>query len=175
MSDAQNLVLYVASYDDTASAQADFESLKVAEGPDLVVVESVVLSRDADGKVDVSSKGTGITGGGALLGGGAGLVVGLFAPPLLAATAVGAGIGAVIGHLTKKHEEKKLGVDMEEYLPPNSSAVVVVLDDVYLDGVQNALGKASKSINKAIDNDDYDALQKALAKGSDEVTDAVDS
>ncbi len=175
MSDAQNLALYVASYDDSTTAEADYESLKAAEGPDLAVVESVVMSRDADGKVSVSSTGTGITGSGAVVGGGAGLVVGLFAPPLLAATAVGAGIGAVVGHLTKKHEEKKLGVDLEEYLPPDSSAVVVIVDDTYVDRVQNALGKATKSVNKAIDNDDYEALQKALAKGSDEVTDAVDS
>jgi len=175
MSDAQNLVLYVASYLDAATAEADYESLKAAEGADLAVVESVVMSRDADGKVSVSSHGSGITGAGAVVGGGAGLVVGLFAPPLLAATAVGAGIGAVVGHLSKKHEEKKLGVDLEEYLPPNSSAVVVVIDDVYLDRVQKALGKATKSVNKAIDDNDYEALQKALAKGGDDVADAVDS
>ena len=102
-------------------------------------------------------------------------MVGLFSPPLLAATAVGAGMGAVIGHLTRKHGEKMLGVDLEEYLPPNSSAVVVVLDDTYLDGVQHALGKASRSSDKAIDNDDCEALQKALAEGSDEVSDAVGS
>ena len=175
MSDAPNLVLYAASYDDSATAEADYESLKAAEGADLSVEESVVMSRDADGKVSVSSHGSGVTGAGAVVGGGAGLVVGLFAPPLLAATAVGAGIGAVVGHLTKKHEEKKLGVSLEEYLPENSSAVVVIIDDVYLDRVQKALGKAGKHVSKAIDNDDYEALQKALAKGSDEVADAVDS
>ena len=48
-------------------------------------------------------------GGGAVLGGTAGLVVGLFAPPLLAATAIGAGIGAVVGKLSKKHHEKEFG------------------------------------------------------------------
>ena len=40
-----------------------------------------------------------IVGGAATLGGGVGLLVGLFAPPLLAATAVGAGIGAIVGGL----------------------------------------------------------------------------
>ena len=175
MSDAQNLVLYVASYDDSATAEADYESLKAAEGADLAVVESVVMSRDAAGEVSVSSHGSGITGAGAVVGGGAGLVVGLFAPPLLAATAVGAGIGAVVGHLSKKHEEKKLGVSLDEYLPANSSAVVVIIDDVYLDRVQKALGKATKNVNKAIDNNDYEALEKALAKGSDDVADAADS
>ena len=37
--------------------------------------------------------------------GGVGLVVGLFAPPLLAATAVGAGVGAVAGKFAKHRIE----------------------------------------------------------------------
>ena len=110
------------------------------------------MSRDADGKVAVSEKGTPQVAGGAVLGGTAGLVVGLFAPPLLAATAVGAGIGAVVGRLSKRHEEKELGVELEEYLAPGTSAVVVVADDVYADKVENALVKADKRVNKAIDS-----------------------
>ena len=102
-------------------------------------------------------------------------MVGLFAPPLLAATAVGAGIGAVVGKLKKKHEEKQLGVEMEEYLPPGSSAVVAIVDDTYADRVEAALVNSDKRINKAIDKDDYDELQKALADSSDEVTKAVNS
>ena len=171
----QNLALYVASYADATSAEADFDSLKAAEGDDLAVVAAVVMSRGADGKVDVLEQGDGTTVTGAVLGGGAGLVVGLFAPPLLAATAIGAGIGALLGHLTKKHHEKELGVDLEEYLPLNSSAVVVVVDDVYLDRVEAALTKASKRVSEAIDSDDYDKLEKALSKSADQVQDAVDS
>jgi uncharacterized membrane protein len=133
------------------------------------------MSRDADGKVDVLEKGDGDTAAGAWIGGGIGLVVGLFAPPLLAATAIGAGIGALLGHLTKKHEEKELGVELDEYFPPNSSAVVVVVDDKYLDRVQGALTSADKNISKAISSDDYDQLQKAISESDEDVADAVDS
>lgn len=175
MTDPNNLVLYVASYADATAAQRDFEILKAAEGSDLQVAAAVVMSRDADGQVDVLTKGDGTTAGGAVLGGGAGLVVGLFAPPLLAATAIGAGMGALLGHFTKKHEEKQLGVELKEYLPPNSSAVVVVVDDVYLDRVQASLTKADKRISKAIDSEDYDKLEKALQKSDEQVTNAVES
>lgn len=175
MADVQNLVLYVASYSDAVSAKQDFEALKDAEGHDLQIDAAAVMSRDADGKVDVLEKGDGTVGAGAVMGGGAGLVVGLFAPPLLAATAIGAGIGALVGHLTKKHDEKKLGVDLEEYLPPNSSAVVVVIDDKYVDRVQTAIVNADKRVSTAIDSGDYDQLQKALAKSDNEIGDAVDS
>jgi uncharacterized membrane protein len=133
------------------------------------------MSRDANGKVDVLERGDGTTAAGAVMGGGVGVVVGLFAPPLLAATAIGAGIGAVLGHLTKRHEEKKLGVELDEYFPPDSSAVVVVIDDRYLDRVASALTKADKRVDKAIDSGDYDKLQKALEKSEREIGDAVDS
>ena len=170
-----NLALYVAGYADAASAKEDFDDLKAAQGDDLAVVAAVVMSRDADGKVDVLEKGTGQVAGGSLIGGSVGLLVGLFAPPLLAATAVGAGIGAVAGELTKKHQEKQLGVELEEYLPPDSSAVVVVLDNQYLDRVERSLTRADKRVSKAIDSGDYDKLSKALEKSGEEIQDAVES
>ena len=170
-----NLELYVAAYGDATSAQADFDSLKAAEGDDFSVEGAVVMSRDADGNVDVLEHGDGTTATGAWIGGGIGLVVGLFAPPLLAATAIGAGIGALLGHFTKKHEEKELGVELDEYFPPNSSAVVVVVDNKYLDRVEAALVDSDKRVNKAISQDDYDKLQKAVSKSQDEVDKAVES
>jgi uncharacterized membrane protein len=133
------------------------------------------MNRDASGKVSVKEHGDERAAGGAVLGGTAGLVVGLFAPPLLAATAIGAGVGAVIGALSKRHEEKKLGVDLEEYLPAGSSAVVAVVEDVYADKVENALVKSDKRINKAIDSGDYEELQKAISKSGDQVSDAITS
>jgi uncharacterized membrane protein len=170
-----NLALYVAAYSDSDTARDDFESLKGAEGDDFKIEAAVVMSRDADGKVDVLEQGDEDTASGAVIGGGIGFVVGLFAPPLLAATAVGAGIGALLGHLTKKHEEKELGVELDEYFPPDSSAVVVIVDDKYLDRVESSLVNADKNVNKAIDSGDADKLQKAIAASEDDVADALDS
>ncbi|HUK96261.1 MAG TPA: DUF1269 domain-containing protein [Gaiellaceae bacterium] len=172
--DSDNLVLIVGSYADAGAAADDFNTLKAGEkNGEYEVVGAVVMNRDASGKVDVKEHGDERTAGGAVLGGTAGLVVGLFAPPLLAATAVGAGIGALLGYLSKRHAEKKLGVDVEEYLPPGSSAVVAVVDDTYADKVENALVKSDKRINKAIDSGDYEQLQKAISKSSSEVSDAI--
>ena len=172
-----NLVLVVGSYSVSGAAADDFKTLKVGgDASDYQVVGAVVLNRDASGKVDVAEHDSGAhVAGGAVLGGTAGLVVGLFAPPLLAAAAVGAGIGAVVGKLSKKHQEKQLGVEMEEYLPPGSSAVVAIVDDTYADRVEAALVNSDKRINKAIDKDDYDELQKALDQSSAELTKAASS
>ena len=170
-----NLALYVATYDDTASATDDYKSLKAAEAADLEVVSSVVMHRDDDGRVAVDEHGTGQVAAGAWIGGAAGLVLGLFAPPLLAATAVGAGVGAIAGKLAEKHEEKKMGIELEEYLPKGSSAIVAVIDDRYLDRIDAALGGAVKKIDKAIDRDDYEELQKAINEGGDKIAKAIAS
>ena len=171
-----NLVLYVALYgDDAAAARKDYRALK--ELDDYAVVASVVLSRQADGEVDVDEHGGMQVGRGATLGGVAGLVVGLFAPPLLAATAVGAGIGAAAGAISKHHDEKKIesAVDENDWLPPGSSAIVAVIDDQYLDRVDAAVADAQKKVSKAIDKGDYDAVVKALNEGGQQIVEAVDS
>jgi hypothetical protein len=57
----------------------------------------------------------------------------------------------------------------------NSSAILVVVDNQYLDGVEAALDKAASQYNKAISKGDYDDIVDALNKGDKEVSDAVDS
>ena len=172
--DSDNLTLVVGTYADAGAASNDFATLKSGQyAGGYPVVGAVRMSRDASGQVEVKEHGDERVAGEAALGGTAGLVVGLFAPPPLAATALGAGIGALIGRLTERDAEKKVGVDVEEYLPPGSSAVVAVVDDEWADKVENALVKSDKRINKAIDSDDYDELWKAIAKYSDEVSGAI--
>jgi uncharacterized membrane protein len=174
--DHDNLTLVVATYADAGAAAADYATLESGQSAgEYKILGAVVMNRDANGKVEVKEHGDERVGGGAVLGGAAGLVVGLFAPPLLAATAVGAGIGAVIGKLSKRHAEKQLGVDVEEYLPPGSSAVVAVVDDEWADRVESALVKSDKRITKAIDSGDYEELQKAISTSSDEVSQAITS
>jgi uncharacterized membrane protein len=106
----RNVSLLVAGYGgDTSAAAEDFAALKRLD--DTAVVAAVVLERDSAGNVEVKEHGGGLVAGGTAVGAVGGLVVGLFAPPMLLATAVGAGIGAGLGALAKRHEEKQIGVD----------------------------------------------------------------
>jgi uncharacterized membrane protein len=171
MSD-RNYTLFVSSYSDSGSAASDFRTIKdMDEG----VVAAVVLSRDASGRVDVKEHGGGLIGGGTTAGAIAGLVVGLFAPPLLLSGVIGAAIGAGAGAIAKRHEEKKIGVEADEWLPPGSSALVAVVDDLYLDRVDRAVSQATKKISKAIDKGDYDAVVKAINEGDEKIVEAVAS
>ena len=172
----QNLVLYSATYPDSTSAASDLDALKAAQkSEEFKIVGAVLISRDASGKVAVKESGATPTVEGAWLGAAGGFVLGLFAPPLLLATAVGAGIGAGIGDLVKRHEQKELGMQLDDVVPPNTSAVIVVADDKYADKVDAALSKATKKVNKAIDSVDADKLDKALSDAGYDVSKAIES
>jgi len=167
-----NISLFVAAYgDDSTAAEEDFQAIKAIG--DTAVLAAVVLSRDSADKVVVKEHGGGLVAGGTTVGALGGLVVGLFAPPLLAATAVGAAIGAGAGAIAKRHEEKTIGVDAEEWLPVGASAIVAVVDDRYLDRVDAAVNKAAKKVNKAIDQGDYDAVVKAVNEGDEKIIKAA--
>lgn len=169
-----NYTLLVAAYGDDASAAA--EDFKAVKGlGDAAVVAAVVLSRDTSGEVKVEEHGGGLVGGSSALGAVGGFVVGLFAPPLLAATVIGAGIGAGVGAIVKRHQEKAIGVDAEEWLPAGSSAIVAVVDDLYLDRVDHAVEKAAKKLSKAIDKGDYEAVVKAVNEGDEKIIKAAES
>ncbi len=171
----KNYILYVATYAEWSAASADFRSLKDAQDNDFKLDKALVISRAMDGKVEVDESGTGEVGKGALIGGGAGLALGLFAPPLLLATAVGAGIGALGGKLVERHQERKLGLQLDETVPPGSSAIVALIDDRYLDRVERALTRATKRVEKAVEAEDYEELEKALDKSAKEVRSATES
>ena len=170
----RNVSLLVAAYgNDAAAAGEDFAAIKRLG--DTAVVAAVVLQRDSAGDVEVVEHGGGLVAAGTTVGAVAGFVVGLFAPPLLLATVVGAGIGAGVGAIKKRHEEKAIGVDAEQWLPVGSSAIAAVIDDLYLDRVDKAVTKATKKVTKAIDSGDYDAVVKAVNEGDDKVIEAAAS
>jgi uncharacterized membrane protein len=162
----KNLVLYVASYPTTESAEADYADMRASEQAGTITIEgAAVLTMAKDGKVTVDESGLGGVATGTKVGAGAGLALGLFAPPLLIATAIGAGIGALAGELTKKHKEKELGLVLEEYLKPGRSAVIAVLDDQYAGAVAKSLAGADKGTKRPVSSDDVAELKTALKWG----------
>lgn len=176
MATGENMMLYVASYDDADAATSDFELLRDVQAADeLRIIGAVVLNRDEDGEVEVKEHHTGLVGGGTATGGIIGLVVGLFAPPLLLSTAVGAAIGASVGGLLKRHEEDEIGVELREYLPAGTSAIIAVVEDSHLDRVDKALAKSAKKVSKAIDSGDYDKLKRELDNAGYRIDDAIES
>src|SRR6476661_8081794 len=95
MSKDQKDVL-IAAYLIEDLAKRDFDAVvKLAEDNAITIEGIVLVQKDSDGEAHVTETGDHLGRKGILAGGGVGLVVGLFAPPLLAAGAVGAATGAV--------------------------------------------------------------------------------
>jgi arylsulfatase len=119
---------------------------------------------DEDGDVHVTETGDHLGRRGAKLGGGVGLVVGLFAPPLLAATALGAVAGGVMGKLAKHRVESGIGEKMDAALPPGSGGVIAIYDSADHDVVNAALTNAVKKSVSQIDGMSANELKEGLAE-----------
>lgn len=164
MSDTHKDVL-IAVYLFPDLAKGDFDAmLKLAEDKTITVEGVVLVQKDAEGEVSVVETGDHLGRKGAKLGGGVGLVVGLFAPPLLAATAVGAAAGAVMGKLAKHRLESGIGEKMDAALPPSSGGVIAVYDSDGHDLVDAALANAVLKSVAQIDGKSAKELKAGLAE-----------
>ena len=98
-----------AGYPDNDGAAKDFGSLGALVRDTQVSIDGVILVTHApDGGVAVRQTCGNLGREGLGWGGGAGLAVGLFAPPLLASAAVGAVAGGVIGEFAGHRVERAI-------------------------------------------------------------------
>jgi arylsulfatase len=85
---------------------------------------AVCVSRDHAGELHVEETDHMAKKGAEVLGG-VGLVVGLFAPPLLLATAVGAALGGGLGELAHHEVESKIEQQAGETIPFGGAGLIV--------------------------------------------------
>ena len=164
MSDDHKDVL-IAAYLFDDLAKKDFDAvLKLAEDKTITVEGVVLVQKDADGEVHVTETGDHLGRRGVKIGGGVGLVVGLFAPPLLAATAVGAAAGGVMGKFAKHRLESGIGEKMDAALPPGSGGVIAIYDSDGADAVDKALANAVRKSVARIDGISAKTLKAGLAE-----------
>ncbi len=164
MSDKQKDVV-IAAYLFEDLAKRDFDAvLKLAEDKTITVEGVVLVQKDAQGEVRVTETGDHLGRKGLKLGAGVGLVVGLFAPPLLAATAIGAAAGGVMGKFAKHRLESGIAEKMDRALPASSGGVIAVYDSDGADAVDKALANAVKKSVAQIDGTSAKELKAGLAE-----------
>ena len=161
--DKKDVLIAVYMFEDLA--KKDFDAvLGLAEEKTITVEGVVLVQKDDKGEVAVKETGDHLGRKGAKLGGGVGLVVGLFAPPLLAATAVGAVAGAAVGKLAKHRLESGIAEKMDTALPDGSGGVIAVYDSDGADAVDKALANAIKKSVAHIDGASAKELKAGLAE-----------
>jgi uncharacterized membrane protein len=141
--------------------------VKLVEDKSISADGVVLVTKDAAGEVTVEETGDHLGRKGLKAGAGVGLVVGLFAPPLLAATAVGAAVGGLAGKFARKRVQTGIGEKMDDALPPGSAGIIAIYDSGAADLVDktlaNAIRKSTAQIDKASAKELKTGLEKAGA------------
>jgi arylsulfatase len=167
MSENQQLDVLIAVYLIPDLAQKDFDAYTELAGDGRIDTDGVALVvKDAEGEVEVKETGDHLGRKGAKLGGGAGLVVGLFAPPLLAATAVGAAAGALAGKFARHRMQAGIGEKMDDALPPGSAGIIAIYDHDGADAVAGGLANAIRTSTAQIDKASAEELKAGLQEAS---------
>src|SRR5438552_11258674 len=163
MSDTEFDVV-IAAYLIPDLAQKDFDALvTLVTGKQLKVEGVSLVTHDADGDVTVKETGDHLGRKGTEIGGGVGLVVGLFAPPLLASVVVGGAAGALLGKFARHRVETGLEDKMGAALPPGSAGVVAIYDRAKASTVDATLASAVKKSVAHVDGGGAKKLKSALA------------
>src|SRR4249919_4280077 len=167
MSDTERLDVLVAVYLIPDLAQQDFDAYTKLAGDEEIVTDGVALIiKDADGQVHVQETGDHLGRKGAKAGAGAGLVIGLFAPPLLAATAVGAAAGGLAGKFARHRVKAGIGDKLDDALPPGSAGVIAIYEHDGADAVASTLTNAIRTSIAQIDKASARELKAGLKEAS---------
>src|SRR5436190_4631855 len=159
--DQKDVVIAAYLFEDLA--KKDFDAvLKLAEDKAITVEGVVLVQKDADGEVTVNETGDHLGRKGLKMGGGVGLVVGLFAPPLLAATAIGAAAGAVTGKFARHRMQAGIAEKLDEVLPAGPAGLIAVYDHAHAEVVDGALANAIRNSVVQIDKASAKELKAGL-------------
>ena len=122
------------------------------------------ISRDLEGKYHVhTTHGGASAGAGAVWGGFWGLLFGLLFFVPFAGWAVGAGLGALFGHLGEKGIDKAFQEQVRDYVKPGTSALFLVVEQVTPDKAIAALQQYGGTvIRTSLSEEDTKRLQDAL-------------
>jgi uncharacterized membrane protein len=167
MSENGKLDVLVAVYLVPDLAQTDFDAYVKLAGEGEIETDGVALVvKDADGEVQVQETGDHLGRKGVKGGAGVGLVLGLFAPPLLAATAVGAAVGGLAGKFARHRAQAGIGEKMDDALPPGSAGIIAIFEHDGADAVAGALANAIRSSTAQIDKASAKELKAGLQEAS---------
>jgi len=123
---------------------------------------AALISKDLEGKLSVEETDHLVAKGAAGLGA-VGFAVGLFAPPLLAATAIGAVIGGGAGSLVHHKAAEKIGEQAGETIPLGGAGLVVAYSKSEAEKVEPAVTRAVKKTIGEAEGSHVEALKGAIA------------
>jgi uncharacterized membrane protein len=156
---AETTDVLIGGYLSADAAKEDYEAV-LACGARLL--GAVVVSKDMEGELSVEQTDHMVKEGAEGLGA-VGLVVGLFAPPLLAATAIGAVIGAGAGKVLHKKTGSKIEEAAGDTIPIGGAGLIVAFKHEDAGTVEPAVTRAIEKVVGEAEGRHVEALKGALA------------
>jgi uncharacterized membrane protein len=162
--------LIVADFNDTDAAWEAYELLKSVEDGQRLEIESVVVvTCDADGKIEVQKATDHSTRRGLGWGVVGGVVLGVIFPPSIIASAAVLGVGgAAVGKARELHHRSELADELAGALDPGHSGIIALVSDPAVVEIRKALDKANRVVEHAVDKV-VAADIKAAAKEAEEL------
>ena len=156
------MFLYAAEYESVDEAKADLEELKELHREHVVgTYDAAVLTKNEEGKVKIVDKTEKPTQHGGWAGLAAGAAIGLIFPPsVLVGGLVGAGAGALTGHLRGGMSDSDLK-EIGELLDESEAALIVIGEETIERGVEEATRRAKKEMKKEV-RADAKEIEKAI-------------
>jgi uncharacterized membrane protein len=146
-----SMFLYAGDYDSVDDAKADLKALKELHREHLVgTYDAAVITKDEEGKVKIVDKTEKPTQHGGWAGLAVGAAIGVILPPsILVSGLVGAGAGALIGHLHGGMSRSDLK-EMGDMLDESDAALIVVGEATIERAVEEATQRAKKQMKKEV-------------------------
>jgi len=165
VSDTYDVIM--AGYPSVEPAQKDFDGLvQLVKGKKVKSEGVILVAKDKGGQVTVTQTGDHLGRKGLGWGGGVGLLVGLFSPPLLGSIAVGAAAGGLIGRFTEHKVKSGMEKGLGDTLAPGTAAIIAMVDDDdRLAAAQALAGSPARSV-APMDKKGVRGLKDALAEAA---------
>jgi len=139
--------IVVAAFNDEKTADAALKALKQAKKEGVIdIKDAAVLRRDAKNKLHIKEIGDMSGRKGTVLGGVTGGVIGLLAGPVVLAGAVGALVGGLAAKLRDSGFSNQRLQQLGDSLKPGSSAIIAVVEHVWVAAVEKALQEQAADI-----------------------------
>jgi uncharacterized membrane protein len=145
------MFLYAGEYESVEDAKADLEELKELHREKFVgTYDAALLTKNEEGKVEIVDKIEKPTQHGGWAGFAVGAAIGLIFPPsVLMGGLVGAGAGALIGHLRGGMSRSDLE-EVGEMLEESEAALIVIGEETIERGLDEALKHAKREMKKEV-------------------------
>ena len=163
--DDETTDVLIGGYLSTTAANEDYEAVL---GCGARLWGAVVVSKDLEGNISVEETDHAVAEGAAGLAS-VGFVVGLFAPPLLAATAIGAALGAVGGAALHKKLGSGIAATAGETIPIGGAGLIVAYPHSKAEKVEPAVTRAIQKVVGEAEGHHVQALKGALADAQEKM------